>query len=200
MRVLLDVQGLLGQRLQEALSQQHDVRVLDGDPRHRETAARATAGVDAVISAVPDATSTQDESLPALDRASRGLFNLVTTASAGGGSRFVLLSSLRPFERYPLDYAVTEFWAPRPTTDLEDLIPFVSEAVVREASHAVPLTAICLRMGVNPEMVPGASGRVGRPGRLVATNKGTAATEARRSGRRTRFGHCPPRADARIRD
>src|SRR5262249_18766869 len=62
-------------------------------------------------------------------------------------TRFVLLSSLRPFERYPLDHAVTEYWAPRPTTHPDDLVPFVGEAVVREAAHTLSLMAVCLRSG-----------------------------------------------------
>ena len=57
------------------------------------------------------------------------MYNLITTAATA--KRFVLLSSPRPFERYPLDYVVTEYWAPRPSTHPDDLAPFVAEAVVR---------------------------------------------------------------------
>ncbi|HEV8634937.1 MAG TPA: NAD-dependent epimerase/dehydratase family protein [Chloroflexota bacterium] len=145
MRVLLtDGSGLLGGRLAEALGRQHDVALLEGDPRDRGTAAQATAGADAVVCA-PPAVDPGGDPLPALDQASRGTYNLITTASAA--SRFVLLSSLRPFERYPLDHRVTEYWAPRPTTDPADLVPFLAEAVVREAAHALPLKALCLRLG-----------------------------------------------------
>jgi nucleoside-diphosphate-sugar epimerase len=119
--------------------------MLDGDPRDRETAAGATSAVDAVVCGLP-AIGTEDP-LPALDRASRGVYNLITTAAAAGAGRFVLLSSLRPFERYPLDHTVTEYWAPRPTTEPEDLIPIVAEGVVREAAHTLPLKAMCLRLG-----------------------------------------------------
>src|SRR5438093_534789 len=145
MRVLItDGGGLLGRRLVEALAREHAVTVLDGDPRDRETAARATEGVDAIVCALPSIHG--GDPLPALDRASRGTYNLITTATSAG--RFVLLSSLRPFERYPLDHRVTEYWAPRPTTDPTDLVPFTAEGVVREAAHALPLRAICLRLGV----------------------------------------------------
>src|SRR5262249_9752386 len=129
-----------------ALAPAHDVSVLEGDPRDRATAARATAEVDAVICATPDPGPDHQDALLALDAASRGIFNLLTTAQSAGATRFVLLSTLRLFERYPLDYAVTEYWAPRPTTQPEDLVPFVAEAVVREASHALPITAVCLRL------------------------------------------------------
>jgi nucleoside-diphosphate-sugar epimerase len=84
--------------------------------------------------------------LPALDRASRGIYNLITTASASGATRFVLLSTLRTFERYPLDHNVTEYWAPRPSTDPDDLVTFTAEGVVREAAHTLPLKALCLRL------------------------------------------------------
>jgi nucleoside-diphosphate-sugar epimerase len=144
MRVLItDGGGLLGRRLVEALAREHAVTVLDGDPRDRETAARATEGVDAIVCALPSIEG--GDPLPALDRASRGTYNLITTATSAG--RFVLLSSLRPFERYPLDHRVTEYWAPRPTTDPADLVPFAAEAVVREAAHTLPLKAVCLRLG-----------------------------------------------------
>jgi nucleoside-diphosphate-sugar epimerase len=120
----------------------HEVSVLLDDPRDRDTAARATGRVDAVVCGLPDHAS--QDPLESLDWASRGVYNLITTAT--GAQRFVLLSSLRPFERYPLDHNVTEYWAPRPSTDPDDLVPFVAEAVVREASHTLPIKAVCLRL------------------------------------------------------
>src|SRR5438552_12804254 len=144
MRILItDRGGLLGRRLVEALGKEHTVTVLDGDPRDRETAARATEGVDAVVCALPPIDAA--DPLPALDRASRGVYNLITTTKAG--RRFVLLSSLRPFERYPLDHRVTEYWAPRPTTEPADLVAVLAEAVVREAAHTLQLKAVCVRSG-----------------------------------------------------
>jgi len=139
--------GPLRQRLTEALNGHHDVSMFDGDARDRDVAAAATSSVDAVVCAVPDLPQGAPDPLPTLDRASRGIYNLITTAAAAGATRFVLLSSLHPFERYPLDYMVTEYWAPRPTTAPDDLVTTVAEAVVREASHALPLKAICLRLG-----------------------------------------------------
>ncbi len=142
--LLVGGSGLLTERLIDVLGRQHELSTLVDDPRDRETAARATAGVDAVVCGLP--TGGGEDPLPALDRASRGVFNLISTAAQAGASRFALLSSLHPFERYPLDHAVTEYWAPRPTAHPDDLIPLVAEAVVREAAHAVPLKAICLRL------------------------------------------------------
>jgi nucleoside-diphosphate-sugar epimerase len=144
MKVLLaTAPGLLRDRLVAGLGSTHDVVLLEGDPRDRDMAAQATAGVDAVVCDLPSADAA--DPLPALDRASRGVYNLITTATAA--SRFVLLSSLHQFERYPLDHRVTEYWAPRPTTDPVDLVALLAEAVVREAAHTLPLKAICLRLG-----------------------------------------------------
>ncbi|HEY3081545.1 MAG TPA: NAD-dependent epimerase/dehydratase family protein [Chloroflexota bacterium] len=145
MRVLLtDGSGVLGRRLAEALGGRHEVAVLDGDPRDRALAARETTGVEAIVCLLPPLDPGGDP-LTALDRATRGIYNLITTAAAA--SRFVLLGSLRPFERYPLDHRVTEYWAPRPSAEPADLVPFLAEAVVREAAHALPLKALCLRIG-----------------------------------------------------
>ena len=81
------------------------------------------------------------------DAATRGTYNLITTAT--DASRFILLSSLRPFERYPADWWVTESWAPRPTTDVADLAPYLAELTVREQIsperlEAIPWTRLCI--------------------------------------------------------
>ena len=158
MRILITGTGsLLGSALVRALAPQHDVRTLDltsglgesaptfvGDPRDREFAARAVAGCDAVVhtcSLAHDGATAEDE----IDRATRGTYNLITTA--GTAKRFVLLSSLRLFERYPAHYLVTEQWAPRPTTTSDDLAPYLAELTVRECARVLPLIAVALRLG-----------------------------------------------------
>src|SRR5437868_6610337 len=71
-RILLaGVEGLFGTQLARQLSAQHDVRLSNDDPRDREAAARATAGVDAVVCGLPEPDPT--DPLPALDHASRGV-------------------------------------------------------------------------------------------------------------------------------
>lgn len=148
----------LGRALTYALSANHDVRTLDlgadragagpptivGDPRDRDLAAVATADRDAVICLGPLA-SADAEPLDRLDAATRGIYNLITTATTA--SRFILISTLRLFERYPMEWRVTEQWAPRPTTEVSDLAPFLAEATVREVSRVMPLKAIALRLG-----------------------------------------------------
>jgi nucleoside-diphosphate-sugar epimerase len=145
MRILLtDPDSPLGMALVRALSPRHEVRTLDGDPRDRDTAAEATRDVDAVIHAVRPVDAFPSP-LDALDAATRGTYNLISTAEAA--SRFVLLSSLRPFERYPVDDLVNENWAPRPTTAVDDLVPYLAELTAREVARVRPIKAIGLRMG-----------------------------------------------------
>jgi len=131
-----------GRWLADALRRQHDVVALEGDPRDRPTAEAATAGVDAIVCGLP--TIDDRDPLAALDRASRGVYNLLTTAKQA--RRFVLLSTLATFERYPLDHRATEYWSPRPTTEPADLVAFTAEGAVREAAHALPIKALCLRL------------------------------------------------------
>lgn len=145
MRILVtDSASPLGRRLVATLSGQHDVRTLEADPRDRDVAAEATRGVDAVIHAVRP-SSAFSSPLDALDEATRGTYNLITTADAA--SRFILLSSTRPFESYAVDDRVNEYWAPRPTTDVDDLAPYLAEVATREVARVRPIQALGLRLG-----------------------------------------------------
>lgn len=158
MRVLIAGSGSrLGTALVKALGGSHEVRTLDltsraaaspatyvGDPRDRDVAAKAVSDCDAVIY-LPPLAPPDAPSLDILDAATRGTYNLMTTASAA--ARFILVSSLRPFERYPMEWRVTEQWAPRPTTAVADLAPYLAELTVREIARVAPLKAIGLRLG-----------------------------------------------------
>lgn len=157
MRILVAGSGsALGRALVEALSRGHDVRTLDlavdgagsaptyvGDPRDRDLATRAVAGCDAIVHLAP-LVAPDASALEVLDAATRGTYNLITSASA---SRFILASSLRMFERYRAEWRVTEQWAPRPTTEVHDLSPYLAELTVREVARVMPLKAIALRLG-----------------------------------------------------
>ncbi|HVC33375.1 MAG TPA: NAD(P)-dependent oxidoreductase [Chloroflexota bacterium] len=158
MRVLITGSGSrLGAALLQALSPHYDVLTLDltghghgpgptyvGDPRDREVAARAVAGCDAIVH-LPPLAPAEASPVDVLDAATRGTYNLITTAASA--TRFILISSLRLFERYPMEWRVTEQWAPRPTTDVEDLAPYLAECTVREVARVAPLKAIALRLG-----------------------------------------------------
>jgi nucleoside-diphosphate-sugar epimerase len=115
-----------------------------GDPRQRDLAAQAVAGCDAIVHLLPPARS-EALALEVLDIATRGTYNLLTTASAA--SRFILISSLGMFERYPMEWLVTEQWAPRPSTAVHDLVPYLAELTVRELARTMPVKAITLRLG-----------------------------------------------------
>lgn len=145
----------LGSALAQALAGTHEVLTLDlpdtrdtvsltysGDLRDRECAVEAQ-DCDAIVHLLPQSvpgSNAQD----ILDRATRGTYNLATTTSA---TRFILLSSLRVLERYPSCMLVTEDWAPRPSTDVADLAPYLAEVVLREASRVLSIKAIALRLG-----------------------------------------------------
>lgn len=146
MRILVtDGQSLLGAALVRTLAQHHEVRTPTGpgdDLRDRETAARLTSGCEVIIH-----TPLLDVSQPlqALDQATRATYNLLTTAT--GLRRFILLSTLATFERYPAQWRVNEYWAPRPTTAVSDLAPYLAELTVREIARCSPLVAVALRLG-----------------------------------------------------
>ena len=158
MRVLITgANSMLGVALTGALSRSHDVETVDverpsrsrgpshvGDLREREFAAQVAGACDAVIH-LPLVAMPSSLPLDILDVATRATYNLMTTASKA--TRFILISTLRHFERYPMAWRVTERWAPRPTTAVEDLAPYLAELTVREAARVLPLKAIALRLG-----------------------------------------------------
>ena len=160
MRILMvGPQGVLGRALLSALESDHEIRTLASrlprgefgsadpgdDPRDRNIAAAATRGCDAIIDLRALAAGDGVNDLDRLDAATRGTYNLLTTAPAA--TRYILISSLRLFEHYPIDCRVTEQWAPRPTTAIDDLACHLSELTVREVARVTPIKAICLRFG-----------------------------------------------------
>ena len=160
MRILLvGSQSILGRALISSLGSAHDVRTLSssaprgesgptdliGDPRDRDVAAAATHGCDAIIDLRTVTAADGVADLDRVDAATRGTYNLLTSASAA--TRYILISSLRLFERYPIEFRVTEQWAPRPTTNIDDLVCHLSELTVREAARVTPIKAIGLRLG-----------------------------------------------------
>jgi nucleoside-diphosphate-sugar epimerase len=153
MRILLtghDRNSLLGAALTRALADDHDDRWLD-DPRDRAATAAALgeggAPVDAAIHLVPAAAGGDEAAdLTLLDRAGRGTYNLMTAGECPL-PRLVLVTSLRPFERYPAHWRVDEGWAPRPTTAVADLAPFLAETAAREVARARRTDVVVLRLG-----------------------------------------------------
>lgn len=147
MRVLLtDSRGSLGTALVKWLAQHHEVRTLDpaADLRDRDTASRSVQDCDMIIHSMTTVLPGMAP-LDALDTASRATFNLITQAASA--SRFILLSSLRILEQYDVKWHVTEAWAPKPTTAVDNLAPYLAELTVREASRVLPIRAIALRLG-----------------------------------------------------
>lgn len=157
MRILIaGSQGQVGAALVSGLTHRHDVRTLDlaagakgsaptfaGDPRDRDVVAEAVSGCETII-LTPSLIASGAPPAEILDAATRGTYNLITQAPA---ARFILLTSLRTFEQYPMEWWVTEQWAPRPTTDVDELALYLAELVVREVARVSPVKAIALRLG-----------------------------------------------------
>lgn len=148
MRLLLtDDRSLLGAALARALGGDHDLRVL-ADDWDRAAVATAVADRDAVVHLVPSPAGEGPAALAALDRATRGTYDLLTaTDPAAPLPRLVLVTSLRPFERYPAGWAVDESWAPRPTATIADLAPYLAELTAREVSRVRRTGIVVLRLG-----------------------------------------------------
>lgn len=156
MRILITGgRSLVGEALAAKLEADHEVITLDlpgiagdrplsvvGDLRDLSIAT-AVRDCDTVIHVLP----TLPHVLPddeVLDFATRGTYNLVTTTRA---MRVIVLSSLHMFEQYPQDYLVNEYWVPRPTPELTDLVPYLAELTVRETSRVLSFQALTLRLG-----------------------------------------------------
>jgi nucleoside-diphosphate-sugar epimerase len=135
----------LGAALTRALAASHDVRPLLADPRDRGIAEANGTHTDAIVHLIPAAgDGSPEDALEAIDRATRGTYNLLTTAVA---RRMVLVTSLRPFERYPAAWAVDERWAPRPAATAADLTPYLAEVTAREVTRVRPIEVVALRLG-----------------------------------------------------
>ncbi len=142
--------GALDTRLRQALAGDHDVRgVALSDLLNRELIQRAVEDRETVIQIVPRGDP-NGSGLDLLDSATRGTYNLLTTMTGG---RLILVTSLRPFARYPTGWRVTEQWAPRPTTDIADLAPYLAELTAREVSRVRPVEVVVLRVGENVDAV-----------------------------------------------
>ena len=108
MRVLLvDVQEPLAAAVRDRLAERHDVTTFDGDPRDRAACSQA-ASCDVLVHGLGPAA----DALEALDLASRGTWNLLTTTAA---SRYVQFSTMRLFEGYDPGWHLDEQFPPLPT-------------------------------------------------------------------------------------
>lgn len=141
--LLIDNTTRIGAALARALPEYPDNSLTTvTDPRDH-VAVAAAAACDVIVHVVPP-LAPGDDDLDALDRATRGTYDLLLATSA---SRLVLVTSLRPFERYPAEAFVTELWAPRPSTDAADLVPYLAELTAREVTRVRPVEVVVLRLG-----------------------------------------------------
>lgn len=153
-RILISGAGtLLGQRLIQALPATHQVTPLpDIDLGDRERIARVIDRADTIIHLVHERPGGRgDLDTAALDRATRGTYDLLTS---WGGGTFILVSSLRHMHAYPASVAVTERFRSLPGASIEDLVPHLAELTLREVSRVRTVDGIVLRVGTvtNPDI------------------------------------------------
>lgn len=142
--------SLLGAALIATLRRSHDVVAPDGDWRDETVVRRAVEGAEVLFHLAPiapdlPAGATEQE---VLDLATRGTYVLLKAAVAAGVRRVVLGSTLAMLERYPVHWAVSESWQPRPdVTDVGQVAAYLAEVSAQQFAHVEPLEVVCLRFG-----------------------------------------------------
>ncbi len=141
----------LGRAVLAALGGDGSFVALDaaGDPPWQDDPERlrsALIGVETVLHLAPLGAG-QGDPLADLDAATRGTFVLINAALEAGVPRIVVGSSLDLFDRFPVDWDVTERWRPRPEPRLEHLCPWLAELSARECTRTAAVTVVCLRFG-----------------------------------------------------
>ena len=122
------------------------VEAREGDLRDPAFAAEAVTGADAVLHLAPLAPPEGDD-LTRLDHATRGTYELMRAVQSAGIEPMAVGSTLRLFDRLPLNWKLNTGWKPRPTPRIEHLGPWMAELSVRECARAMPVQATALRFG-----------------------------------------------------
>lgn len=139
MRILLaGIPGILERPLAQALAGHHQPLTFTDDTRSLADCEAAT-DCDVVIHGLAGVDGESDR----LDAATRGTWNLLTTTRA---RRYVLLSSMDIYTQYDAGWHVDESWSPRPTTDIDQLAPYLAEVASREISRNRPIECRVLRL------------------------------------------------------
>lgn len=123
--VLADVPVALSLPLKRALGARHRISTLT------EVTDRARCQAMASCDVVIHGTDAQD-AMSAIDRATRGTWNLLTTTKA---RRYVYLSSMTVFDGYPTGWRIDEAWLPRPTPHPTSFAAHLAEVTARELSR-----------------------------------------------------------------
>jgi nucleoside-diphosphate-sugar epimerase len=125
--------------------------LVQGDIRNEEDDRTAIAGMEGLIH-VPELsnfTSADDvhREQEILDFHTRGTYNLMQAAVAAGVHRVVYAGTLALMESYPVDWAVTEGWRPKPRPEAWQVARYLEELILREFAREFEMTVICLRLG-----------------------------------------------------
>lgn len=76
----------------------------------------------------------------------QGTFRAATAATRDSGAKIVVVSSLQSFRRHPANWRVDPRWAPRPSTEVTELLPVLVENSVREAIRETGVRGVVLRL------------------------------------------------------
>ena len=159
--------SLLAQDLAETFSQEHSVRLTDVadvptplpfvrcDLGHDAATDRLVEDVDVLIHLAASYSeyaerTANDSDISAnrlIDYQTRCAYNLLQAASEAGVSRCIYTSSLTLFADCDDDWAVTEQWRPRPSTEPQVLAQHLGEFTCREFAREGRIAITCLRLG-----------------------------------------------------
>lgn len=131
------------------ISRRHTAVVMRGDPRVVEAYAPLLGTCDLLVQGYPAASSTVE----AIDRATLGTWNALTLLQP---RRYVQLSSMSVMDSYDPGWAVTELWAPKPSSEPVALSAYLAELTSREISRARRIETLVLRLDRLVHAIPGA--------------------------------------------
>ncbi|WP_395090897.1 NAD-dependent epimerase/dehydratase family protein [Armatimonas sp.] len=123
--------------------------LFDGDPRDSPSVAAAVAGAETLIHMPVAQVPRRIEDF---DRATRGMYVLATEAVKAGVKHIILCSSLAFFGRIPQNWHLGTNWRPRPSTELDQLCPYLSELSLQEVARATGLHVTVLRLGAEVQL------------------------------------------------
>lgn len=155
MRVLItNAATSLGQALADSLSDAHQVRLTDFEPRsgiqcdlgHDAETDALVKDIDIVIH-LAYAPRDGDDEITWLDRNTRGTYNLLLAAAAAEVEHVIILSTLDLFAPYAEDLTVDETWKPLPSCAPAVLGAHLAEFTAREFAHSHELHITIARLG-----------------------------------------------------
>tara|TARA_B100000700_G_scaffold76927_2_gene86278 strand:+ start:194 stop:865 length:672 start_codon:yes stop_codon:yes gene_type:complete len=155
--LLTSAASSVAQLLASALGDTHKLRLTDlrakatgeiiaNDLDHGGDIDDLLEGIDAIINIGYQGQVGSEKAL--IDYHTRAMYNLLWSASESGVKRVINVSTLRLFENYEENLAVTEKWRSTPSSqDIELLAAHLTECVCKEFARDRMIQAVNLRFG-----------------------------------------------------